>query len=71
LCYELEFKQETITNSTTETKYTSMFEGIKEIVLFKKSIYELDMIPRIIDLVAFCCDNNGTNAEAKESKSYQ
>jgi len=48
-----------------------MFEGIKEIVFFKKFIYELDMIPRIIDLVAFCCDNNGTNAEAKESKSYQ
>ena len=71
MCYELECKQETITNPTTEVEYTSMFEGIKEIVWIKKFIYELDMISRFIDLVAFCCDNNGTSAEANESRSYQ
>ena len=48
-----------------------MFEGTKDIVWIKKFIYELDMIPKIIDLVAFYCNNNAISTKVKESRSYQ
>ena len=40
-------------------------------VLIKKFITELGVVPSIVDLISLYCDNNGSIAQAKEPRSYQ
>jgi hypothetical protein len=44
---------------TTKVECIFTFKGIKKIVLIKKFITELGVIPSIVDPVALYCDNNG------------
>ena len=49
-------------NSTIEAEYNVAFEVAKEAVWIKKLISELSVVPRIVNLVALYCDNNGAIA---------
>ena len=64
-------KEETTTDSTTESEYITAFEATKEAVWIKKFITELGVVPRIAHLILLYCDNNGAIAQAKEPRSHQ
>ncbi|KAK9034790.1 hypothetical protein V6N11_076847 [Hibiscus sabdariffa] len=63
-------KQDTVADSTTEAEYVSASEATKEIVLIKKFISELGVVPSISDAVGLYYDNNGAIAQAKEPRSH-
>ena len=64
-------KQDTIADSTTKVEYIRTSEVKKEVVLIKKFIFELGVLPSISDAMELHCDNNGTFAQAKEPRSHQ
>ena len=64
-------KQETTTDSTTESAYIAASEAAKEAVWIKKFITELGVVPSIVHPILLYCDNNGAIAQAKEPWSHQ
>ena len=64
-------KQDTVADSTTETKYIVASDVAKEAVWIKKFITRLGIIPSISDSVDLYCDNNNAIAQAKEPRSHQ
>ena len=64
-------KQETIADSTTESKYIATSEAAKEAVWIKKFITELEVVPSIAHPILLYCDNIGAIAQAKEPRSHQ
>ena len=64
-------KEETTTDSTTESEYITASEATKEAVWIKKFITELGVVSSIVHLILLYCDNNGAIAQAKEPRSHQ
>ncbi|KAK9045823.1 hypothetical protein V6N11_051728 [Hibiscus sabdariffa] len=63
-------KQDTVADSTIEAEYIAASESAKEAFCIKKFITGLGDIPSISDAIDLYCDNNGANAQAKESRSH-
>ncbi|KAL0433634.1 UNVERIFIED_CONTAM: Retrovirus-related Pol polyprotein from transposon TNT 1-94 [Sesamum latifolium] len=63
-------KQDTTADSTTEAEYIAASEAAKEAVWMKNYIQELGVVPNIAEPVVIFYDNNGTIAQAKESRSH-
>ena len=64
-------KQDTITNSTTDSEYIAASEAANEAVWIRKFIIGLGVVPSIVDPIELHCDNNGAIAQAKEPRSHQ
>ena len=64
-------KQSTIVDSTIEAEYIAASEAVKEAVLMRKFIPELEVVPSIIDPITVYCGNNGAIEQAKEPQSHQ
>ena len=64
-------KQETVANSTTEAEYIAASNAAKEVVWIRKFIYDLGIVPSIVDPIELLCDNNGAIAQAKQPRSHQ
>ena len=64
-------KQDTVANSTTESKYIAASEAVKEAVWIKKFITGLGVVSSILDPIELHCDNNGAIVQAKEPRSHQ
>ena len=59
------FKQQTISDSTTEVEYIAASEAIKKTVRMKKFIMNLGVIPKIEGPMSLYCDNTGTIMKRK------
>ena len=55
-------KQDTITDSTTESEYITASEAAKEAVWIRKFIIGLRVFPSILDPIELHCDNKGAIA---------
>ena len=64
-------KQETTTDSTTESEYIAASEAAKEAVWINNFITKLGVVPSIVHLILLYCDNNRAIAQAKEPRSHQ
>ena len=64
-------KQETVADSTTEAEYIAASEAAKKAIWIKKFISELGVVPSASSSVDLYCDNSGSIAQAKESRSHQ
>ena len=64
-------KQETTTDSTTESEYITASEAAKEAFWIKKFITELGVVPSIVHPMLLYCYNNGAIAQSKEPRSHQ
>jgi hypothetical protein len=64
-------KQETTTDSTTETEYIAASEAAKEGVWIKKFVTELRVVPSASGPLKLYYDNNRAIAQAKEPRSHQ
>ena len=64
-------KQDTVADSTIESKYIAASEAAKEAVWIRKFITGLGVVPNILDPIEVFCDNNGAIAQAKEPWSHQ
>ena len=64
-------KQETMANSTIETKYIVVFDVAKKVVWIKKFIIELGVVPNIVNPVDLYYDNNGAIAKVKKPRFHQ
>jgi hypothetical protein len=58
-------KQEIAADCTTEAEYIAASSAAKEAVWIKKFIYDLEIVPSIVDPIELQCDNNGAIAQAK------
>ncbi|KAL0413288.1 UNVERIFIED_CONTAM: Retrovirus-related Pol polyprotein from transposon TNT 1-94 [Sesamum radiatum] len=63
-------KQDTTTDSTTETEYITASEAAKKAVWMKNYIQELGVVPSIAKPVVIFYDNNEAIAQAKEPRSH-
>jgi hypothetical protein len=64
-------KQETTTDSTTESEYIAASEAAKEGVWIKKFVTELRVVPSASGPLELYYDNNRAIAQAKEPRSHQ
>ena len=64
-------KQETVVDSTTEIEYIAASNAAKEAVWIKKFIYDIVIVPSIVDPSELLCDNNRAITQAKESRLHQ
>ena len=64
-------KQDTVADSTTESKYIAALEAAKEAVWIRRFNFGLGVVPSILDTIELPCDNNGAIAQAKEPRSHQ
>jgi hypothetical protein len=64
------FKQETMTDSTTEVKYIVASEPTKEGVWIRKFLIDLGVFLNASSPLNLYCDNNGAIVQAKEPKNH-
>ena len=64
------FKQEMVTDSTTEIEYIATSEVAKEVVWIRKFISELGVVSSASSPMNLYCDNSRAIAQTKEPKSH-
>jgi len=60
-----------VTDSTTEAEYIVASESVKEGVWMRGFLIELDVFLNASSPLNLHCDNNGSNAQAKEPRNHQ
>ena len=63
-------KQETVADSTCESKYRAVSEASKEAIWLKNFIRELGVFPAIKEPMEIFYDNEGVVALTKESRDH-
>ena len=64
-------KQETVSDTTTESKYITASVAAKEGVWMRRFLIELGVFPNVSSPMKLHCNNNGAIAQAKVPRNHQ